>query len=60
MWPRSVNDEVVVGVCDGGVSEVEGVGGGSDVGERRVDGSDLKLDTDWFVLVLGIGAEVLA
>jgi hypothetical protein len=31
-----------------------------DDGERRVEGSDLKLDADWFVLVLGMGAEVLA
>lgn len=39
--------------------EIEGVGGGRDDGDKRVDGSDLKLDTDWFVLVLGMWAEVL-
>jgi hypothetical protein len=40
MWPRS-DDEVVTGICDeiGGVIEV-------DDGERRVEGSDLKLDAD--------------
>lgn len=61
MWPRS-DDEVVTGVWEdiGGVIEVDGVDGTSDDGDRRVDGSDLKLDIDWFVLVLGIGTEVLA
>lgn len=61
MWPRS-DDEVVTGGWEdiGGVIELDDVGGGSDDGERRVVGSDLKLVTDWFVLVLGMGADVLA
>ncbi len=41
----------------GGVIEVDGSGGGSE-GDKRVVGSDLKFE--WFVLVLGIGADVLA